>query len=48
MARNFKELRIWKESYNLVLDIYKVTSRFPEIEKLNLISEMNGLRLPYL
>ncbi len=41
MARNFKELRIWKEGYNLVLDIYKVTSKFPEIEKLNLISQMN-------
>src|SRR3989338_7001740 len=48
MARNFKELRIWKEGYDLVLDIYRVTNKFPESERLNIVSQMNraGTSIP--
>jgi len=40
MARNFKKLHVWQISYNLALEIYKVTDKFPEHEKNNLISQM--------
>ena len=40
MARNYKELEIWKLSYDLTLKFYKITNKFPENEKDNLISQM--------
>ncbi len=36
MARDFKELEVWRLSYNLVLDIYKIINKLPEYEKDNL------------
>ena len=38
---NFKKLKIWQESINLVSANYKLTRTFPEFEKFNLISQMN-------
>ncbi len=38
---NFKKMKIWEESINLVSASYKLTRSFPEIEKFNLISQMN-------
>jgi len=38
MAKNFKDLEIWRLSYNLTLDFYKVTEKFPEHENNNLTS----------
>lgn len=38
---NFKELKIWKDSINLAVDIYKMTKLFPDTEKFGLISQMN-------
>jgi len=37
----FQELRVWQVSMELVEDIYKVTSTFPDIEKFGLISQIN-------
>ena len=40
MARNYKELEIWKLSYNLALKFYKITNKFPEHELTNLTSQI--------
>ena len=37
---DFKSLRIWKESMDLVEDIYKVSSNFPKEEKYGLTSQI--------
>lgn len=38
---NFKDLKIWKESIDLAVDIYKLTRSFPDTEKFGLVSQMN-------
>lgn len=38
--QNFKELRIWQKSVDLVALIYKVTKRFPDEEKFGLTNQM--------
>jgi len=40
MAKNPKELEIWKLSYNLALDFYKITDKFPKEESNNLTSQI--------
>ena len=40
MAKNYKDLEIWKLSYNLTLKFYKITEKFPEHENNNLISQI--------
>ena len=40
MARNYKELEVWQLSYKLALKFYDVTSKFPEHEMNNLISQI--------
>jgi len=40
MAKNYKELEVWKLSYNLALKFYKITENFPEHENDNLISQI--------
>jgi len=40
MARNFKELDIWKLSYSLTLDFYRLSEKFPEHELNNLTSQI--------
>ena len=42
MARhNFKKLKIWQDGITLVSDNYRLTRTFPDIERYNLISQMN-------
>jgi four helix bundle protein len=36
----YKELRVWKDAYELTLDIYEITKGFPEDERYGLISQM--------
>ena len=36
-----KDLDVWKESIELVTEIYKITSKFPDSEKFGLTSQMN-------
>ena len=39
--RNFRDLEIWKNSIELVKEIYKLTIDLPNAEKFGLISQMN-------
>lgn len=42
MARhNFKKLKIWQDGIELVSENYKLTRTFPDLERFNLISQMN-------
>jgi len=36
----FQDLEVWKRAHRLVLEVYKVTAKFPESEKYNLVSQM--------
>jgi len=40
MSRNWNELTIWKESHELVLDIYRITAKFPKEELYGLTSQI--------
>ncbi len=38
---NFRELKIWEKSKDLVIEVYAITAKFPDQEKYVLISQMN-------
>ena len=38
---NFKKLKIWNESMELVSESYKLTRSFPKFETYGLMSQMN-------
>ncbi|WP_121667593.1 four helix bundle protein [Mesonia aquimarina] len=38
--RDFSKYEVWKLSHKLTLDIYKLTSNYPQDEKYQLISQM--------
>jgi len=40
MPQNYKQLRIWKRSFELALKIYKITSKFPKSEKYNITAQI--------
>jgi len=40
MLKNYKELNVWRKSYELCLHIYKVTKGFPKDEMYGLISQI--------
>jgi len=40
MTVGFKDLRIWKLGHELTLEIYKITSIFPEKEKFGIVSQL--------
>ncbi len=33
MLKNFKELKVWQKSYELCLEIYGITAKFPKEER---------------
>jgi len=37
---NFRELLVWQKSITLVVKIYELTRKFPDIEKFNLAVQM--------
>lgn len=37
---NFRELKVWQKSRELVKEIYQITSDYPQLEKFNLCSQM--------
>ncbi|HOX77129.1 MAG TPA: four helix bundle protein [Bacteroidales bacterium] len=37
---NHKDLDVWKEGINFVKMVYQITSRFPDIEKFGLITQI--------
>jgi len=40
MLRNYKDLKVWQKSYQLCLEIYKITKGFPREERYGLISQI--------
>jgi len=40
MLKNYKELKAWQRSYQLCLETYKITKRFPNEEKYGLTSQI--------
>ena len=40
MTTNFHNLEVWQIGYELVLDFYKITEKFPDSEKNNIISQI--------
>ena len=38
--RDFKKYDVWKLSHDLVLEVYKITSSFPDSEKYQLTTQM--------
>jgi four helix bundle protein len=40
MLKNYKELNVWQKTYQLCLNIYKVTKDFPNDERYGLTSQI--------
>ncbi len=40
MLKNYKELKVWQKSYQLCLEIYRITVKFPKEEKYGLTSQI--------
>jgi len=40
MLKNYRELIVWQKSYQLCLEIYRITRSFPKEEKYGLISQI--------
>jgi len=40
MILGFKDLRVWKLGHELTLEVYKITSTFPEKEKFGIVSQL--------
>jgi len=40
MLKNYKELKVWQKSYQLCVEIYGVTKRFPKEERYGLTSQI--------
>jgi len=38
--KTFRELRVWQKAHGLVLEIYRITEKFPDKERFGLISQM--------
>jgi four helix bundle protein len=40
MLKNYKDLKVWKKSYELCLEIYRITAKFPKEERYGLTSQI--------
>jgi four helix bundle protein len=40
MLKNYKDLKVWKKSYDLCLKVYKITKSFPKEEVYGLTSQI--------
>ena len=40
MLKNYKELKVWQKSYQLCLEVYRITAEFPKDEKFGLTSQI--------
>jgi hypothetical protein len=45
MLKNYKELKVWKKSYQHCPETYRITKEFPKIEIYGLISQMRRAAL---
>lgn len=41
MKHNFRELKIWKKSMDMVFEVYKLTKQLPDVEKFSLVTQIN-------
>jgi four helix bundle protein len=39
LLKNYKELKVWQRSYQLCLEIYRITKEFPKEERYGLTSQ---------
>ena len=48
MLKSFRELRVWKKSYDLCLEVFRITKNFPREERYILSSQMrrSALSIP--
>jgi hypothetical protein len=44
--RDFRDIKVWKKSYDLTLEVYKVTQAFVSEERYALTSQMRREVLP--
>ena len=40
MIKSYEELKVWQRSFELCLEIYRTTKRFPKEEQYGLISQL--------
>ena len=40
MLSSYKELKVWQKSYDLCLEIYRITTKFPKDERYGLTSQI--------
>ena len=40
MLKNYKELKVWRKSYELCLEVYRTTAQFPKEERYGLTSQI--------
>ncbi len=40
MLKNYKDLKVWQKSYELCLEIYRITAKFPKEERYGLTSQI--------
>ena len=40
MIRTFRDIKVWRKAHELVLQIYKITAKFPTEEKYGLTSQI--------
>jgi hypothetical protein len=38
--KNYKDLKVWQKSYELCLEIYRITAKFPKEERYGLTSQI--------
>lgn len=43
--KNFKDLLVWQKAHTLVIETYKITGQFPNLEKFGLTSQMRRAAL---
>ena len=40
MVQDYKQLKIWQRSFQLAVEVYKLTNKFPNHERYNLTSQL--------
>jgi four helix bundle protein len=40
MVKGYRDLEVWKKAHRLVLDVYQVTSQFPNTERFGIVSQL--------
>ncbi len=40
MVRDFRKIRVWEKAHELTLEVYRVTTGFPDNERYGIVSQM--------